>query len=198
MILIRNILRITGAALLVLLASSCGFNNTVVSLDYQPGLGQRLPGPRIVGAGRFGDFRRQGQYNLGSVHSPIGTTMETISTRVPVENVVRNAVSRGLSVRGMLAPLNSATYLVSGEILELNAGQFVHPTATVRLRINLVRAEDGRIVFTHVYQTMLQGGAYIPGSGSPVPELRELISRALQNVVDQALDSRALRNKLGR
>ena len=195
--LIRKILR-PCAALAVLLASGCGFNNSVVSLDYRPDLGQGLPGPRVVGSGRFSDLRRSGDYNLGTVRSPIGTPMETISTRVPVENIVRNAFGRGLSARGMLAPLNSAPYLISGEILDLQAEQYVHPTATVRLRVNLVRADDGRIVFTRVYEAVRQGDAYIPGTGSPVPVLRELMSRALQNIVDEALDSRGLRNQLTR
>jgi hypothetical protein len=191
----RTILRLGGAALLTLLAASCGFNNTVVSLDYRPPP-SRTHGPAIVGAGSFADLRRIGYYNLGTIRSPIGTPMETISTRVPVENIVRNAFSRGLVARGMLAPLNSASYLVTGEIIDLQIEQYVHPTATARLRVNLVRPDDGRVVYSEVFESVLQGNAYMPGSGSPVPELRELMSRALQNVVDGALDSPHLRRKL--
>jgi hypothetical protein len=195
--LIRNILRL-GAALVALLASGCGFNNSVVSLDYRPDLGQRLHGPHIVGAGHFSDLRRMSAFNLGTVSSPIGTPMETLSTRVPVDEIVSNAFGRGLSVRGMLVPAKSATYLITGEILYLQAEQFVHPTATAQIRVNLVRVDDGKIVFSQVYQAVRQGPAYLPGSGSPVPVLTELMSRALQNVVDTALDSPGLRKGLHR
>ncbi len=152
----------------------------------------------MVGSGRFSDFRRQGDYNLGTVRSPIGTPMETVSTRVPVENIVRNAFSRGLAARGMLAPLNSASYLVTGEIIDLQIEQYVHPGATARLRVNLVRPVDGRVVYSEIFESVLAGNVYIPGSGSPVPELRELMSRALQTVVDGALDNQGLRRKLER
>jgi hypothetical protein len=193
----RLTLRLGGVALFVLLAASCGFNNTIVSLDYAAPPNVKR-GPAIVGAGRFADFRRIGFYNLGTVRSPIGTPMETVTTRVPVENIVRNAFSRGLAARGMLSPLNSAPYLVTGEIVDLQVEQYVHPTATAQLRVSLAHADDGRIVFSQIFESVLHGDAYMPGSGSPVPELRELMSRALQNVVDGALDSPGLRHKLTR
>jgi hypothetical protein len=195
MILIRKLLPLCGA-MAALLLSSCGFNNSVVSLDYQPELGQGLHGPQIVGVGRFGDFRREGEYYLGTVRSAIGTPMDTVNTRVPVSNIVRNAFSYALSSRHMLAPQKSAPYVISGEILEFEGIQILHPAARVRLRVNLVRVHDGHILFSQVYESRRNGPTYLPGSGSPVPAMTDLLSRVLQNVVDQALDDRTLRGKL--
>ncbi len=187
----------TASLLWVFLASSCGFNNSIVSLEYRPPA-HKTSGPRVVGAGRFADLRHQGDYNLGTVHSPIGTTMETLSTHVPVENIVRNGFARGLAARGMLSPLNGAPYLVTGEIYRMEVNQFVHPTAAVRMRVNLVHAEDGHIVFSRVFEGYRQGDAYLPGTGSPVSAMTDLMSHALQDVIDQALDSHGFHSKMGR
>ena len=192
-----NSLRAACSLLLVFFASSCGFNNSIVSLDYRP-TGRLSSGPRVVGAGRFADLRYQGDYNLGTVHSPIGTTMETLTTHVPVENIVRNGFARGLAARHMLAPLNEAPYLVTGEIQRMAVNQYLHPTASVRMRVSLVHAEDGHIVFSKVFESYREGEAYMPGSGSPVPAMNELMSRALQDVIDQVLDNRGFRSRLGR
>jgi len=197
MILIRKLLPLSGA-IAALLLSSCGFNNSVVSLDYQPELGQGLRGPQIVGVGRFGDFRREGEYHLGTVRSAIGTPMDTVNTRVPVANIVRNAFSYALSSRHMLAPQQSAPFVISGEILEFEGLQILHPAARVRLRVNLVRVDDGHILFSRIFESQRSGPTYLPGSGSPVPAMTDLLSRALQNVVDEALDDRTLRAKLKR
>ncbi len=176
--------------------ASCGFNTSIVSLDYQPSLGQSLPGPRVVEVGQFADFRRLGEFSLGTVHTPFGTPLETINTRVPVAVVVRNAFAHGLSARKMLTPSGSATYILTGEVLEFECQQRVNPSSFASVRVNIVRAGSGQIVYSRVYQSARESEAYMPGSGSPVPNLREMASRALQNVVDRALDDRALRNRL--
>ncbi|MEI6535402.1 MAG: hypothetical protein WCN98_08695, partial [Verrucomicrobiaceae bacterium] len=171
-------------AIIGLCLTSCGFNTTVVSLDYQPMLGQSLPGPRVVEIGRFADFRRLGEFSLGTVHTPIGTPLETINTRVPVAIVVRNAFAHGLSARKMLAPSSSAPYILTGEVLEFECKQLVTPSSFASVRVNLVRAGSGQIVYSRIYQSSRESAAYMPGSGSPVPNLRDMASRALQNVVD--------------
>ena len=179
-----------------LLLASCGFNTTVVSLDYQPRRGQNIPGPRMVSIGKFADMREEGEFRLGTVRSAIGMPLETIKTRVPVESVVRNAFAHGLKTRGMLAGETEGAYILSGEVHELKCSQMLFPTASAEVRVNIVRRGSGQIVFSRVYQSHRQGETYAPGSGSPVPTLADLASRALQNVVDQALDDRELRRRL--
>lgn len=159
-------------------------------------LGQSLPGPRVVEIGRFADFRRSGEFSLGTVHTPFGTPLETIKTRVPVALVVRNAFAHGLNARKMLAPSGSAPFILTGEVLEFECQQKISPSSFASVRVNVVRAGSGEIVYTRIYQSVRESDAYLPGSGSPVPNLRDLASRALQNVVDRALDDKSLRNHL--
>ena len=189
-----SVFRWSASALAAVLLSACG--TTPVSLDYQPTLGQNIPGPRSIAVGRFADARREGAFYLGVVRTPIGTPLERITSRVPVDEVVRNAFSHGLSARGMLAAPGTAPYLMTGEILELECDQVVRPAGYARVRVNLVRTGTGQIVFSRIYAGERESGPYRPGSGSPIPALRELVSRALQDAVDRALDDRALRQRL--
>lgn len=179
-----------------LLLPNCSFNTTLVSLDYQPKLGQSIPGPKVVSAGTFADYRQSGEFTLGSVRSAIGTPLDTLNTRVPVAQIVRNAFAHGLKARGMLATDIADGFILSGEVLILECSQMTSPSATARIRVNLVRASTGEITYSRVFQSVREGGTYAPGSGSPVPALTELTSRALQSVVDQALDDRELRRRL--
>jgi len=187
---LRGFMGLLAATLLVQCSS------TVVSLDYQPNLSQIVPGPSVLAAGRFTNMRREPATSLGSVRTPIGTPMERIVTRIPVEEVVRNAFAYGLKSRQMLAPQSSAPYVIGGEVLELNVIQVVRPAAYARIRVNVIKATTGQVVYSRIYKSDREGGPYLPGTGSPVPVLRELGSRALQDVVDQALDDVALRARL--
>lgn len=187
-------LRLSAAILVASVLASCG--STAVSLDYQPTLGQNVPGPRILAAGRFADLRNEPQFTLGEVRTPIGTPLEEIKSNIPVDEVVRNAFSHGLRSRGMLTAPGAGPFLVTGEILELYCDQVVRPAAYVRIRVNIVRTGTGQIVFSRLYAGEREGKVYLPGSGSPIPMLRELCSRALQDVVDRALDDRAMRDRL--
>ncbi|TLD70605.1 hypothetical protein FEM03_12885 [Phragmitibacter flavus] len=188
------VLRLAAAAAFAALLSSCGSTSTI-TLDYQP-TGQTITGPRKVAVGRFIDHRRVGSYHLGAVRTPIGTTMEELTTRVPVEQVVRNAFAHGLSSRRMLTEQNGAQFILTGEILEFAADQLVRPGAYAKVRVNLVREGSGQIIFSRVYTGERAGSAYLPGSGSPVPALQEMASRALQDTVDKALDDPSLRSRL--
>lgn len=189
-VFLRLSLTIGGALFL----ASCG--STPISLDYQPALSRPVPGTTKVATGRFANMRRENSSYLGVVRSPIGTPIETLTSNVPVEDVVRNAFAHGLSVRGMFAATGSSPYVISGEILDLHCDQVIKPAAYVSIRVNLVQQSTGQVLFSKVYETEREGTAFVPGTGSPVPRLRELTSRALQDAVDKALDDRALRNRL--
>jgi hypothetical protein len=191
--------RLTASLLLLAPAmlglASCGSSTAVVSLDYQPNLSQGINGPRVVNVGRFADMRRQDGFTLGVIRTPVGTPLEKVATRIPVDEVVRNGFAHGLESRRMLAG-GDAPYVLTGEVYELQGQQILRPTATVRVRVNLVRAATGRIVFSQVYEAERQSSAYVPGSGSPVPQMREIISRTLQNVIDRALDDQRFRARI--
>lgn len=189
-----TLIRSALAAGLALVLAAC--SSTPVSLDYQPGLAQSASGPRRVAAGQFADLRGEHPFYLGTVKTPIGTPLENVTSKVPVAELVRNAFAYGLSSRKMLLSHTSAPYMITGEILQLHCDQVVRPAAYAKIRVNVVRTGSGQVIFSRVYAGERESGAYLPGSGSPVPMLRELMSRALQDVIDRALDDRALRARL--
>lgn len=178
----------------VLLLSSCV--SSQVSLDYQPRPGQMMRGNPDFGVGQFVNLRREGPFFLGTVRMPLGAPVENVTTRTPVEQIVPNAFAHALEARGMLNENGRAKYIVTGEVLDLYCQQIVHPYGYARLRVNILRAGSGQVVFSRVYIGERQSTAYRPGSGSPVPLLRELTSRALQDAVDAALDDREMRARI--
>lgn len=186
-------LSIVFAASAVLGLSSCS-NSSVVTLDYVPG--QMVRGTPDFIVGEFKDKRGQQAQTLGHVRLPVGPAVDTVQTRLPVRDVVRNAFGHALEARGMLAPDKGARFIIKGDIQDLRAQLLVHPYGYARIRVNVLDAATKAVVFTKVYDGERQSSAYRPGSGSPVPVLRELTSRALQDAVDRALDDPKMRQSL--
>ena len=112
------------------------------------------------------------------------------------DTIVTNAFGHALQARGMLTSPSAARYIVTGEVLDLYCQMLVRPYGYARLRVSVLEAGSGQIIFSRVYTGERQGSAFVPGSGSPVGELRQLTSGALQDAVDRALDDRDLRMSL--
>ena len=167
-----------------------------VTLDYQPRPGQVVRGAPNTVVGLFTNSRQEGPYLLGTVRTPLGTPMEHVMTKTPVENVVANCFSHALNSRGMLTGQRRAKFVITGDVQELYCQMIVHPYAYARVRVNVLHAASGQIVFSRIYAGERQSNAYRPGSGSPVPMLRDLTSRALQDAVDRALDDPEMRARL--
>ena len=176
--------------------SSC-LNSSVISLDYIPQPGLMVRGDPDFAVGQFKDKRGEKSQTLGHVRLPIGPSVDTIQTRLPVSDVVRNAFAYALEARGMLATNVKGRFILTGEIQDLRSQLLVHPYGYARIRVNVVEAMSGRVLYTRVYEGERQSNAYRPGSGSPVPLLRDLTSRALQDAVDRALDDTTMRQRLG-
>ncbi|MFO1482002.1 MAG: hypothetical protein U1F71_01445 [Verrucomicrobiaceae bacterium] len=191
---IRCLSFLVGTA--VLCGLSACTNSSVVTLDYVPQPGQMVQGTPDFVAGKFKDKRRMPAQTLGYVRVPIGPAVDTIQTRLPVSDIVRNAFGYGLQARGMLAPEGQERFVLTGDILDLRSQLLVHPYGYARIRVNLMAAGSKQVLFTKIYEGERQSTAYRPGSGSPVPVLRDLTSRALQEAVDRALDDPALRQSM--
>lgn len=167
-----------------------------VSLDYVPATGQMRPGPAEFGVREFSDQRgMEAPQLLGTVRTQIGTPIERVQTRVPVAQIVTNAFAHGLEARGMLAGGGASRYVITGEVQELYVQMLVRPYARAKVRVTVLDSTSGQIVHSEIFQGDRQGPAYVPGSGSPVPMLRDLASGALQDAVDRALDDPVLRNR---
>lgn len=165
-----------------------------VTLDYEPHPGQMLPGPPVFGVGSFTNGRDEEPTLLGVVRTPVGTPIEYVHTTVPIELIVSNAFGHALGARGMLSDA-APTFVITGEVMDLYCQQLVRPHGYAEIRVNVMNTSSGLIVFSKVFKGERQSAAYRPGSGSPVPLLRDLTSRALQDAVDKAIDDPELRNR---
>jgi hypothetical protein len=168
-----------------------------VSLDYATGVGHVQPGAPEFTTQDFMDRRDQAPNELGTVRTQIGTPVEHVQMSVPAANAVTNAFGYALQVRGMLASKTAARFIVTGEVLDLHCKLLVRPYGYARLRVSVLEAATGRVIHSATYEGERQSSAYVPGSGSPVPLLRDLTSGALQDAVDRALDDPAMRARIG-
>lgn len=183
------------AATLCLVLGLTGCFSSQITLDYQPRPGMHLSGKPVATAGRFYDNRGTSPYYIGVIHPSLSTAPETIFLRVPAEEAVRNATLHALEARKMLAS-SGASYYIAGEIEELTCQMYGRPTAVARVRIHVLDSRNDRILFGKTYATRRQAANWQPGFHDPVPVMREVTSRALQDVIDQALDDPALRRSI--
>lgn len=192
----KSLLPTALAVLAVFSLGSCASTSNL-SLSYVPGKGQMLPGSPEFTTRQFTDLRGTGPYDLGDIRRQIGMPLEHLRTRVPIAGIVTNAFGYALQGRGMLTAPSTARYIITGEVLDLHAKNQGRPYAYARLRVNVLAAGSGQILFSKIFEGQRQAAAFLPGSGSPVSAIRDLTSGALQDVVDRALDNGELRSRLG-
>lgn len=174
---------------------SCS-STSQISLDYSPDPGRVRPGQPEFATRAFSDRRGLEPTELGTVRTQIGTPLEHVQTRVPVSQVVTNAFGYGLQARGMLTGPRSSHFIVTGDVLDLYCQMLVRPYGYARVRVTVLDSASGQIIHSKVYTGERSSGMYVPGSGSPVPLLRDLVSGALQDAVDRALDDQEMRGRL--
>ena len=189
---VMKIVPFFAALSLAFCAVSCS-TTSQVSLDYVPSRGHVLPGTAEFTTRMFSDQRGEEPTFLGTVRTQIGTPVERLHLRAPADQVVTNAFGHGLQARGMLASPASARYIITGEVMDLYCQMMVHPSGYARVRVKVVEAGSGQILLNRIFEGERTGPVYLPGSGSPVPQLRELTSGALQDAVDHALDDGGFR-----
>ena len=178
--------------LAAMLLSGC--LTTEVSLDYVPNASIPRTGPPVVTVGVFQDKRDEDETKLlGKVNMPIGIPFEKVYLRVPVDEAVRNGFLHGLDARGLMAQPQTARFVLEGNLEELYCRLVTKPYAHAKVRVDLVEVATNRVLYRHTYEAERQGGNYLPGYGDPVPVLRELTGRALQDVVDRAIDDPLMR-----
>lgn len=165
---------------------------STVSLDYLPNLASNVRGPGVFSVGEFADLRGMAPNHIGGIGLPGLVNLENVYLKVNVDQAVKNAMLHALAARQMLSS-NRPKYLLSGEVLDLHCEMLKNPYASVRLKVNLTDTSTGRVVHSREYTGERQSVFYVHGSGDPVPILRNLTSRALQDAVDKAIDDASMR-----
>ena len=164
---------------------------STVSLDYMPSVARNQRGPAVFSVGSFRDERGVASNFLGGIGLPGIVNLENIYLKVPVEESVRNAFLHAMDARHMLAR-SSSKYSISGVISDLHCEMLKNPYASVTMQVSVTDVR-GRVIHSKEYTAERQSVFYVHASGDPVPVLRNLTSRALQDAVDHAIDDPEMR-----
>ncbi len=186
-----------SAAVLMAGFSSC--QQTTVSLDRLPNPARVMKGPSVFAVGAFEDKRGMEPKLIGTIGVPgiscfVNAPMEKMTLNVPVSEAVQTAFLNGLDARKMDATGAKPRLVLAGEVLDLRCEFIKNPFAKVVLRVNLVDAGSGRVLHSKVHTAKRQSLFYVEYSGDPMPTMRDLTSRALQDAVDMGIDDPEMRS----
>jgi hypothetical protein len=190
-------MRLALLSLAALCLASC---TTVVTLDYRERGGVSDDAPAAIAVDSFLDQRGLKPHYLGTV-GVIGVEklapvpMEHVVLSTPIAQAVEQTFEQALANRGHLTARN-AQYRISGEVIDLHCELIRSPYASAHLRIRVSDA-SGRTVYQTDSKAKRQSVFFLRGTRDPVPAMREVTSRALQDAVDQVLDSAPFRAAVG-
>jgi uncharacterized lipoprotein YajG len=186
------------AALVLTLGIVAGCVTDTVSLGYKS-VGQLTAANSgtAVSVGSFVDHRGETPTWIGAVRGGFGNPLKTLQTDKPVSALVQMAFTDGLRARGLLAT-GAGAYQIAGVINKLECSQYVRREAHAIIDVS-VFDPSGKQIFTQTYTAdELEGSlmALNVGVFGSVDTLRALAEKALNEVVDKALDDTALRNAM--
>ena len=186
----RDSIRPLLTALVVLFLSGCSTNAVQLTYDTSAVASQPAAAASSVEIMSVGDNRTHDPYWLGAIRGGFGNPLKTLTTDVPVSNVVKNAFTDALKARGLLAS-TSGVYGMQVVINQFDCNQVARREAHVRLNVSMVELASGRQIYANDIQVDRVTGSVITfdaGIFATVEDLRKLANQALQGAVDQALD----------
>jgi uncharacterized lipoprotein YajG len=193
--LLKTILALVAASLL----SACG--TTSVGLKYaaqattEPWV---QPAPAIKVAA-FDDKRGEPETWLGAIRGGFGNPLKTLESDQSVSRLVQAAFADGVRARGATLADDSARVRISGVVRRLDCIQIVRREANAEIDVTVTDAASGAKRFSRSYAaTNLEGSLISLNTGvfASVDDLRVVLEKTLQNVVDKALDDPELRASL--
>ncbi|MEI7606291.1 MAG: hypothetical protein WCJ64_02785 [Rhodospirillaceae bacterium] len=191
--LVYGVVMLTG-----LLVAGC--TTTEVSLTYNRDqaaqhVANALP---VVEVAKVDDQRKVDAKWLGAIRGGFGNPLKNLEADRPVSELVKAAFESGLSSRGLRAEPGKARIAMELTIRKLDCSQYVRREAHVELDIVLKNLADRRTLFTApVSVTKVSGGNILDvGIFASVEDLRAVMNGALQEAVDQALDTPSLLARL--
>ncbi len=148
----------------------------------------KQPARALVDLSDITDSRKHGPNWLGAIRGGFGEPLKTVTTEVPVKDVVKANFGEALKARGLVGSYSQYSMQVTIERLDCN--QYVRREAHAQITASLVQKSSGRLVFQR------QASADRVGSFNPFDsgllasseDLRKVANDVLQDVVDQVLD----------
>jgi hypothetical protein len=186
----RNSIRPLLTALVVLFLSGCSTNAVQLTYDTSAVASQPAAAASSVEIMPVGDNRTHDPYWLGAIRGGFGNPLKTLTTDVPVKDVVENTFTAALNARGLLAS-TGGVYGMRVVINQFDCNQYARREAHVRLHISMVELASGQQIYAKDIRVDKVAGSIVTldaGIFAAVEDLRKLANQALQEAVDQALD----------
>lgn len=191
---------ILGVSIAMLALMACSTND--VGLAYKssaPVPGADDAKSPTVSVGTFVDQRGEPATWIGAIRGGFGNPVKTLEVTPSVSSVVQTAFSEGLRARHLLAAEGAGSYQISGVIKKLDCSQYERREAHAVIDVNVSEVSPGKKLFSQTYTAdELEGSAVALNVGvfGSVESLRAVAEKALDEVVDKALDDKALRNSM--
>lgn len=186
------------AILSVLILGACSTNTVDLPYDATAVAARPAVAANSIKILSVSDGRKHGPHWLGAIRGPFGSPLKTLNTPVPVEDVVESAFTKALEARGLLAQ-GRGDYGLEVVINQFDCNQLVRREAHVRLHVSVVNFATGEQVYMQDVRINKVSGSLLTLDASyfaEVEDLRRVANQALQEAVDQSLDSPQLSNSL--
>ena len=190
----------TFAALLALpwLIAACG--TTPVTLGYQPSVTAVATSAKpLIGVAAFVDRRGTDPHWLGAIRGGMGQPLKTLELQDTASNMVKEAYRQALATRGLLLADSSTRYTLGGTIIHLDCSQFVRREAHADIILTVTDNATGKPVMEQLFQKKIVEGSVLAmdtGMFASVDDLKAVAAQALNQVIDESLDSEAFRDAM--
>jgi hypothetical protein len=155
----------------------------------------------IVTVGSFQDRRKFESNYLGAIRGGYGNPLKRLTTPIPVSEVVRQSFRDGLAARGLLSQDPAAPYTLSGVVEQYDCNQVGRREAHARILITVTETATRRQVMVEQFRRDKVTGSRITfdaGVFASTEDLRAVAADVLQELVDEALDSRSFQEAISR
>ncbi len=176
--------------LVVLILGGCSNNTVQITYDTSAVASQPAVVANSIRILSVSDARKHGPHWLGAIRGGLGNPMKTLNTIVPVRDVVENAFTAALKIRGLLTS-TGGDFGMQVVISQFDCNQYARREAHVRLHVSLVEFASGQQIYAKDIRVDSVTGNLVTfdrGIFAAVEDLRKVANEALQEAVDQALD----------
>jgi hypothetical protein len=183
------------ACLLVLAACS----TDRVAIDYSTPPPASVEAKPMVRVGAFTDDRNEDVHWLGAVRGGYGQPLKRLETSEPMSAVIAKAFAAGLAARGRLSEAADAPYALTGSVVKFDSSQYVNREAHGVVVLTLKENSTGRIKLSQTFRRDVvhdNPNLFDAGIFASVENLRVVAVDALNQLVDQALDSDAFKSAM--
>lgn len=186
--------RIASLALLCAVLGTTGCSTHTLQLKYEP-TGE-LVAPTgatpIVTVGSIRDDRNEESTWFGAIRGGYGNPLKKLHADQAVSTVVTSALSDALQRRGLLAPQDSATLRIDGNLTEFQCNYYWNRDAHVHLTLSVVDQLSNNVVFTQTYKTDTKEAGVGAGIFGNVDHLAAFTQQTMSQTIDKALGDPAL------